>query len=78
MVNLCQRSQQLAAKSGGKCSLFRSRHQSVFVFNQAAARTAINIQLSLYGRNRNNVWRYPIADGIMDCAARHCAESERL
>lgn len=45
--------------SGGQGSLYRSRHELVFVFKNGKAKHRNNIQLGLYGRYRTNVWEYP-------------------
>jgi DNA modification methylase len=46
-------------ESGGQGSLYRSRHELVFVFKSGRARHRNNIQLGQYGRYRTNVWEYP-------------------
>lgn len=45
--------------NGGMGSLYRSRHELVFVFGKRNAKRLNNIQLGRYGRNRTNVWNYP-------------------
>jgi hypothetical protein len=40
-------------------SLYRSRHELVFVFGERDARRVNNVKLGKYGRNRTNVWHYP-------------------
>ena len=45
--------------NGGMGSLYRSRHELVFVFKQGLAAHINNIELGRYGRNRSNVWDYP-------------------
>jgi DNA modification methylase len=45
--------------SGGQGSLYRSRHELVFVFKNGKAKHRNNIQLGQYGRYRTNVWEYP-------------------
>lgn len=40
-------------------SLYRSRHELVFVFKSGKAPHKNNIQLGVHGRNRSNVWEYP-------------------
>jgi DNA modification methylase len=46
-------------ESGGQGSLYRSRHELVFVFKNGTAKHRNNIQLGRYGRYRTNVWEYP-------------------
>jgi DNA modification methylase len=46
-------------ESGGQGSLYRSRHELVFVFKSGTAKHRNNIQLGQYGRYRTNVWEYP-------------------
>jgi len=45
--------------NGGMGSLYRSRHEFVFVFKNGKASHTNNVQLGKYGRNRTNVWEYP-------------------
>jgi DNA modification methylase len=44
---------------GGQGSLYRSRHELVFVFKNGHAKHRNNVQLGQYGRYRTNVWEYP-------------------
>jgi DNA modification methylase len=46
-------------ESGGQGSLYRSRHELVFIFKSGTAKHRNNIQLGQYGRYRTNVWEYP-------------------
>jgi DNA modification methylase len=46
-------------ESGGQGSLYRSRHELVFVFKSGSTKHRNNIQLGQYGRYRTNVWEYP-------------------
>jgi DNA modification methylase len=55
LLNLCIWSKDNA----GMGSLYRSRHELVFVFRNGKGRHRNNIQLGQYGRNRTNVWEYP-------------------
>jgi hypothetical protein len=55
MKNLCFWSKP----NGGMGSLYRSRHELVFVFKKGGAPHINNIELGRYGRNRSNVWEYP-------------------
>ncbi len=48
---------------GGMGSLYRSRHELVFVFRNGKAKHRNNVQLGQYGRNRTNVWEYPSING---------------
>jgi DNA modification methylase len=50
--------------NGGMGSLYRSRHELVFVFGRRDARRINNVQLGRYGRNRTNVWQYPGANSF--------------
>jgi DNA modification methylase len=45
--------------NGGMGSLYRSRHEFVFVFKSGTAPHRNNVQLGSYGRYRTNVWEYP-------------------
>ena len=45
-------------ESGGQGSLYRSRHELVFLFKSGKAKHQNNIQLGQYGRYRTNVWEY--------------------
>lgn len=45
--------------NGGMGSLYRSRHELVFVFGKRGATRVNNVQLGRHGRNRTNVWNYP-------------------
>jgi DNA modification methylase len=45
--------------NGGMGSLYRSRHEFVFVFAKRGAKRVNNVQLGRHGRNRTNVWNYP-------------------
>jgi DNA modification methylase len=55
LVNLCV----WAKSNGGMGSLYRSRHEEVFVFRNGKAVHLNNVQLGRFGRNRSNVWNYP-------------------
>lgn len=45
--------------NGGMGSLYRSKHELVFVFKNGAAPHINNIELGSHGRYRTNVWDYP-------------------
>lgn len=61
--------------NGGMGSLYRSRHELVFVFKKEGAKHINNIQLGKHGRYRTNVWEYPgvnsFGSGRMDELAMH-------
>jgi DNA modification methylase len=63
LVNLCV----WVKSNGGMGSLYRSRHELVFVFRERDAKHRNNVQLGSFGRNRTNVWNYP----GMNTFARH-------
>lgn len=44
--------------NGGLGSLYRSKHELVFVFKHGAEAHINNVQLGRHGRNRTNVWDY--------------------
>jgi DNA modification methylase len=56
-------------------SLYRSKHELVFVFKHGAAKHINNIELGRFGRNRTNVWDYPgvnsLHPGRLDGLAMH-------
>lgn len=54
MKNLCI----WAKTNGGMGSLYRSRHELVFVFKAGTAPHINNVELGRHGRNRTNVWDY--------------------
>lgn len=49
--------------NGGMGSLYRSRHESVFVLKVPGESHTNNVQLGSNGRNRTNVWEYSSATG---------------
>jgi DNA modification methylase len=55
MKNLCI----WCKPNGGMGSLYRSRHELVFVFKNGVGPHINNVELGRYGRNRSNVWDYP-------------------
>jgi DNA modification methylase len=55
LMNLCV----WVKTNGGMGSLYRSRHELVFVFGKREATRVNNVQLGKHGRNRTNVWNYP-------------------
>lgn len=44
---------------GGMGSMYRSKHELVFVFKHGNTPHINNVQLGRYGRYRTNVWDYP-------------------
>ena len=48
--------------NGGMGSLYRSRHELVFVWKSGTVPHRNNVQLGQFGRNRTNVWSYPGAN----------------
>jgi len=60
--------------NGGMGSLYRSRHELVFVFKHGRSGHRNNVQLGQFGRNRSNVWHYPGANSF----ARHSEEGNLL
>jgi DNA modification methylase len=45
--------------NAGMGSLYRSKHELLFVFKKGTAPHINNIELGRFGRNRTNVWDYP-------------------
>lgn len=58
MINLCV----WVKTNGGMGTLYRSRHEMVFVFRNGSGPHRNNVQLGRFGRNRTNVWHYPGAN----------------
>jgi DNA modification methylase len=58
LLNLCV----WVKTNGGMGSLYRSRHELVFVFRNGLEAHCNNVQLGRFGRNRTNVWNYPGAN----------------
>ena len=58
LLNLCV----WVKTNGGMGSLYRSRHEFVFVFRNGPEAHRNNVQLGRFGRNRTNVWNYPGAN----------------
>jgi DNA modification methylase len=50
--------------NAGMGSLYRSRHELVFVFKHGRGGHRNNVQLGRFGRNRSNVWHYPGANSF--------------
>jgi DNA modification methylase len=55
LLNLCV----WVKDNGGLGSLYRSRHELVFVYRNGQGSHRNNVQLGKFGRNRTNVWDYP-------------------
>jgi DNA modification methylase len=55
LLNLCI----WVKPNGGMGSLYRSRHELVFVLKTDRGRHLNNVQLGRFGRNRTNVWEFP-------------------
>ena len=55
LINLCI----WVKTNGGMGSLYRSRHELVFVLRNGGVQHLNNVQLGRFGRNRTNVWHYP-------------------
>lgn len=55
LINLCV----WAKDNAGLGSLYRSKHELVFVFRNGSESHRNNVQLGRFGRNRTNVWNYP-------------------
>jgi len=53
--------------NGGMGSLYRSRHELIFVFKHGRGPHRNNVQLGRFGRNRSNVWHYPGANSFARC-----------
>jgi DNA modification methylase len=53
-----------AKTNGGMGSLYRSRHELIFVFKNGKHAHLNNVQLGRFGRNRTNVWNYPGFNGF--------------
>jgi DNA modification methylase len=60
LLNLCV----WVKSNGGMGSLYRSRHELVFVFRNGKEQHRNNVQLGRFGRNRTNVWNYAGANGF--------------
>jgi DNA modification methylase len=54
LLNICV----WVKSNGGLGSLYRSRHELVFVFRNGRQAHLNNVQLGRFGRNRTNVWNY--------------------
>jgi DNA modification methylase len=70
LLNLCV----WAKTNGGMGSLYRSRHELVFVFRNGSDPHLNNIQLGRFGRNRTNVWNYPGVNSFARKGSRNALE----
>ena len=52
--------------NGGMGSLYRSKHELVFVFKNGSAPHINNVELGRHGRYRTNVWDYPGASSLRE------------
>jgi DNA modification methylase len=61
--------------NGGMGSLYRSKHELIFVYKNGHSSHINNIELGRHGRNRTNIWEYPgvnsLREGRMDDLAMH-------
>jgi DNA modification methylase len=64
-----------AKTNGGMGSLYRSRHELVFVFKSGKDPHTNNIQLGRFGRNRSNVWHSPGANSFARISPKRHLES---
>jgi DNA modification methylase len=60
LLNLCV----WVKNRGGLGSFYRSRHELVFVFRKGKGKHRNNIQLGRYGRDRSNIWEYPVIHAL--------------
>ena len=56
ILNLCV----WTKPNAGMGSLYRSKHELIFVFKLGPGRHRNNVQLGAYGRHRDNVWAYAV------------------
>ena len=71
LLNLCV----WAKTNGGMGSLYRSRHELVFVFKSGNDPHINNVQLGRFGRNRSNLWNAPGANSFARSGPRKQLES---
>jgi DNA modification methylase len=60
MLNLCV----WTKPNGGMGSLYRSKHELIFVFKLGPGQHRNNVRLGAYGRHRDNVWAYAVGPGF--------------
>ena len=61
LINICVWNKSNA----GMGSLYRSKHELVFVYRVGSASHLNNVELGRNGRNRTNVWAYPGANSFL-------------
>jgi DNA modification methylase len=71
LLNLCV----WAKTNGGMGSLYRSRHELVFVFKSGKDPHTNNVQLGRFGRNRSNLWNAPGANSFARNSSKNQLES---
>ncbi len=60
LLNICVWNKSNA----GMGSLYRSKHEMIFVYRVGDAQHANNVELGKHGRNRTNVWDYPSVNSM--------------
>ena len=50
--------------NAGMGSLYRSRHELIFVFKNGTGGNINNVELGRFGRNRTNIWEYTGANAF--------------
>ncbi|WP_252258319.1 site-specific DNA-methyltransferase [Erythrobacter aurantius] len=60
LLNICVWNKSNA----GMGSLYRSKHEMVFVYRVGSAAHTNNVELGKHGRNRTNVWDYPSVNSM--------------
>ena len=60
LLNICVWNKSNA----GMGSLYRSKHEMVFVYRVGSASHTNNVELGKHGRNRTNVWDYPSVNSM--------------
>jgi DNA modification methylase len=71
LLNLCV----WTKTNGGMGSLYRSRHELVFVFKSGKDPHTNNIQLGRFGRNRSNLWNAPGTNSFARNSSKNLLES---
>ncbi|MEP0191786.1 MAG: DNA methyltransferase [Erythrobacter sp.] len=61
LLNICVWNKSNA----GMGSLYRSKHEMVFVYRVGSQSHTNNVELGKHGRNRTNVWDYPSVNSMM-------------
>jgi DNA modification methylase len=60
LINICV----WVKDNAGMGSFYRSQHEFVCVFRHGRGAHRNNVQLGRYGRNRSNIWHYPVANSF--------------